>query len=71
MSVGPQSRIRSQLSQQSGFTDATVGQGLGHGHHGVHGDGFGAVYLADHEHEQVEVGLQDRQPACGCRCVIC
>lgn len=77
MSVGPQSRTRSQLSQQSGFTAATVGQGIGHGFHGWHGDGVGGVHSVggsisenDHELIGVEENRPQDQPLCGCRCVI-
>lgn len=68
MSVGPQSRTRSQLSQQSGSTGVTLGQGLGHGNPGSLEAG-GPMYEQDHE----QIGFkqqEQQQPVCGCRCVI-
>lgn len=75
MSVGPQSRTRSQLSQQSGFTTATVGQGPGHGYAGVNGDMLVGSHnaggsISEHDNDQRDERAK-KQPMCGCGCVIC
>eukprot|EP00775_Hariotina_reticulata_P008581 gene8581-8763_t len=62
MSVGPQSRTRSQLSQQSGFTTATVGL--------AGTSGGGAEQPAHHLALDEEGPAEAMQPGCSCRCTI-
>lgn len=73
MSVGPQSRTRSQLSQQSGLTGFGVQGGLG-GVDGAHGQGVGDSAAGSTGQVLLEDGEEElgpgKQPLCGCRCTI-